>query len=146
MIEKIICAPLGMTSTVQHLSAVQKQHFVTVYNEDGKMTSPWNFNTLAACGALRSTVNDLLAYIKANIVKNSTKLSKAFVLTHQITFNKDAKLGLAWHAIVIDGVEYYFHDGGTYGSSSFLAFNVEKNIAVVVLSNSAVTPPNWAAI
>jgi CubicO group peptidase (beta-lactamase class C family) len=138
MVEEIICAPLGMQNTIQHLSLAQKQRFVTVYNEDGEMTSPWSFNTLAPCGALRSTVNDLLLYIKANIVKSNTKLSNALVLTHQITFNKDAKLGLAWHTIVVNGVEYYFHDGGTYGSSSFLAFNIEKDVAVVVLSNSAV--------
>jgi hypothetical protein len=72
------------------------------------------------------------------MVKNNTRLSKAFELTHQTTFNKDAKLGLAWHTIVINNVEYYFHDGGTYGCSSFLAFNIEKNIAVIVLSNSGV--------
>lgn len=137
MVEEMICKPLDMQNTVQQLSPAQKQRFVTVYNEDGKMTTPWSFNTLAPCGALRSTVNDLLAYIKANIVKNNTKLSKALELTHRITFNNDAKLGLGWHTIVVDGVEYYFHDGGTYGSSSFLAFNIEKDIAVVVLSNSA---------
>ncbi|HTD40347.1 MAG TPA: serine hydrolase domain-containing protein [Mucilaginibacter sp.] len=128
MVEETICTPLGMQSTAQHLSPVLKQRFVTVYNEEGKVTSPWSFNTLAPCGALRSTVNDLLLYVKANIVKNNTKLSKAFELTHQITFNKDAKLGLGWHTIVVGGVEYYFHDGGTYGSSSFLAFNIEKDM------------------
>jgi CubicO group peptidase (beta-lactamase class C family) len=138
MVKEIICTPLGMQSTAQQLSPALKPRFVTVYNADGKVTSPWSFSALAACGALRSTVNDLLLYVKANMVKNNTGLSKAFELTHQTTFNKDAKLGLAWHTIVINNVEYYFHDGGTYGCSSFLAFNVEKDIAVIVLSNSAV--------
>lgn len=138
MAKEIICTPLNMQSTAQHLSYNQKQHFVTVYNEDGKATSPWSFNTLAPCGALRSSVNDLLLYVKANMTKTNTMLSNAFELTHKITFNKDAKLGLGWHTIVVNGVEYYFHDGGTYGCSSFLAFNIEKNIAVIVLSNSGV--------
>ncbi|HTK18792.1 MAG TPA: serine hydrolase domain-containing protein [Mucilaginibacter sp.] len=136
MVKEIICTPLDMQNTAQHLSYNQKQRFVTVYNEDGKSTPPWTFNTLAPCGALRSTINDLLLYVRANMSKSDTKLSKAFGLTHQITFNKDAKLGLAWHIITADGVEYYFHDGGTYGCSSFMAFNSEKNIAVVILSNS----------
>ena len=139
MVKEVICTPLVMQSTAQHLSYNQKQHFVTVYNEDGKVTSPWSFNTLAPCGALRSTVSDLLLYVKANMTKSDTRLSKAFDLTHQVTFNKDAKLGLAWHIIVANGVEYYFHDGGTYGCSSFLAFNIEKGIAVIVLSNSGVS-------
>ncbi|MDO3626511.1 serine hydrolase [Mucilaginibacter sp. BT774] len=138
MVKEVICTPLVMQSTAQHLSYNQKQHFVTVYNEDGKATSPWSFNTLAPCGALRSTVNDLLLYVKANMTKSDTRLSKAFDLAHQVTFNKDAKLGLAWHIIVANGVEYYFHDGGTYGCNSFMAFNIEKGLAVVVLSNSAI--------
>src|SRR6202007_472305 len=109
---------------------------VKVYNEEGKETPAWSFGILASCGALRSTVNDLLIYAKANTAPNDTELSKAFELTHQITFSKDTKLGLAWHIIVVNNVEYYFHNGGTYGSSSFLAFNTEKNIAVVILSNA----------
>ena len=136
MVQKIICDPLNMQSTRQHLNPVQKQRFVKVYNEEGKETSAWNFNVLAPCGALRSTVNDLLIYVKANMTKDDTRLSKAFDLTHQITFNKGIKLGLAWHIIVVNNVEYYFHNGGTYGCSSFLAFNTEKNIAVVILSNA----------
>jgi CubicO group peptidase (beta-lactamase class C family) len=136
MVQEIICDPLNMQSTRQHLNPVQRQRFVKVYNEEGKETSPWSFSALAPCGALRSTVNDLLIYVKANMTKDDTKLSKAFDLTHQITFNKGVKLGLAWHIILVNNVEYYFHNGGTYGSSSFLAFNTEKNIAVVILSNA----------
>lgn len=136
MVEDIICKPLGMQSTAQHLSAALKQRFVTVYNEDGSATPAWNFNALAPCGALRSTMNDLLIYARANMIKSDTRLSKAFELTHQVTFSKDAKLGLGWHIIVVNNVEYYFHNGGTYGCSSYLAFNAEKNIAIVILSNS----------
>jgi CubicO group peptidase (beta-lactamase class C family) len=137
MVQEIICAPLEMQSTAQHLNPALKQRLVSVYNQDGKVTSLWNFNALAACGALRSTVNDLLIYAKANMLKSDSKLSEALQLTHEITFNKDAKLGLAWHTIIINNVEYFFHDGGTYGCSSFMAFNAEKNMAVIVLSNSA---------
>ncbi|MDB5135990.1 MAG: beta-lactamase family protein [Mucilaginibacter sp.] len=138
MVEEIICTPLGMKSTAQHLNPALKQRFVTVYNEEGKATPAWNFSALAACVALRSTVNDLLIYTKANMTKGDTKLSRAFELTHQITFNKDAKLGLGWHIIVVNNVDYIFHNGGTYGCSSFLAFNADKNIAIVVLSNAGV--------
>ncbi|HTD98980.1 MAG TPA: serine hydrolase domain-containing protein [Mucilaginibacter sp.] len=139
MVEEIICTPLGMKSTTQHLSPALKQRMVTVYNEDGKATSLWDFAALAPCGALRSTLNDMLIYAKANITNGNTKLEKAFELTHRITFDKDAKLGLGWHIIMVNGVEYIFHNGGTYGSNSFLAFNPEKNIAVIVLSNSGLS-------
>jgi CubicO group peptidase (beta-lactamase class C family) len=136
MVEQIICQPLGLKGTAQNLSPVLSQRFVKVYNESGKETSPWHFDALASCGTLKSTVNNLLTYAKANMEPGNTKLSKAFQLTHQVTYTqKDLKLGLAWHIIVINNVEYYFHNGGTYGCSSFLVFNPEKKLAVVVLSN-----------
>ena len=136
MVKEVICNPLGMQNTEQHLTIAQRQSFVTVYNEDGKATSPWSFQVLAACGALRSTLEDMLLYLKANMNQTPTELSQAIGLTHKITYNKDIKLGLGWHMIVVNGVEYYFHDGATYGCSSFLAFNADKKLGIVVLSNS----------
>ncbi|MDB5149932.1 MAG: class beta-lactamase-related serine hydrolase [Mucilaginibacter sp.] len=137
MIQEVICNPLGMKNTIQHLSALQLPHFTKVYSQYGDATVAWDFDALAACGALHSTINDLLIYAKANMINGTDKLSKAFDLTHQITYSKDAKIALGWHIILVDGVEYIFHNGGTYGSSSFLAFNADKKLAVVVLSNAA---------
>ncbi|SDS29832.1 CubicO group peptidase, beta-lactamase class C family [Mucilaginibacter mallensis] len=142
LVAEIITGPLAMSSTEQRLTPLLAQRFATVYNEEGKPTPAWNFDAFAPCGALRSTVNNLLVYAKANMVKNDTKLSKAFELTHQITFNKGVKIGLGWHIITVNNVDYYFHNGGTYGSSSFLAFNAEKNIAIVVLSNCGESTDN----
>jgi len=136
MVQQIITQPLNMQSTAQTLNLKQQNKFVKVYNESGKETSPWHFDVLAPCGSLKSTVNDLLTYVKAEMTPTDTKLSKAMELTHQVTHTqKDLKLGLAWHIIVINNVAYYFHNGGTYGCSSFLVFNPEKKLAVVVLSN-----------
>ncbi|HEY2581917.1 MAG TPA: serine hydrolase domain-containing protein [Mucilaginibacter sp.] len=136
MVIDVICKPLGMYSTDQYLNPLLSPRFVQVYNTYGQQTEAWDFDVLAPCGALRSTVNDLLIYAKANLHPGTDTLSKAIALTHKITFNKDVKIGLAWHIITVNGVDYYFHNGGTNGSSSFLAFNSKKNIAVVVLSNA----------
>ncbi|MDB5087915.1 MAG: CubicO group peptidase beta-lactamase class family, partial [Mucilaginibacter sp.] len=136
MITEIITKPLGMLSTAQYLNPLISPRFVSVYNSDGNPTLAWDFDVLAPCGALRSTVNDLLRYAKANMHPGADSLSKAIELTHHITFTKDIKIGLGWHVIPVNGISYYFHNGGTYGSNSFLAFNAEKNIAIVVLSNA----------
>ncbi len=136
MVREIICKPLGMFSTDQYLNPLLTPRFVQVYNAQGQPTPPWDFDVLAACGALRSTMNDMLTYAKANLHPGTDPLSKAIRLTHYITFTKDVKIAMAWHIITVNGVDYIFHNGGTNGSSSFLAFNTEKNIAVVVLSNA----------
>ncbi|HVS92979.1 MAG TPA: serine hydrolase domain-containing protein [Mucilaginibacter sp.] len=136
MVEQVICHPLGMQSTVQTVTPALQKRFAKVYNEDGQETPPWHFNVLAPCGALHSTVNNMLAYARANMTPAPTAVSKALQLTHQVTYTqKDLKLGLGWHIIIINNVQYYFHDGGTYGSSSFLVFNPQKKLAVIVLSN-----------
>ncbi len=122
---------------MQHLYPMIATRFTTVYDDAGDPTPAWDFDILAPCGSLRSSVNDLLMYAESNMTPGSSKLAKAFELTHQITFSGDATVGLAWHIITVNGVNYIFHNGGTYGSSSFLAFNTEKNVAVIVLSNAA---------
>ncbi|MDB4921147.1 serine hydrolase [Mucilaginibacter sp.] len=136
MVTTVITRPLGMLSTAQYLNPLLSPRFVSVYNSDGNPTIAWDFDVLAPCGALRSTVNDLLRYAKANMHPGADSLSKAIELTHHITFTKDVKIGLGWHVIPVNGISYYFHNGGTYGSNSFLAFNADKNIAIVVLSNA----------
>ncbi|HTH82620.1 MAG TPA: serine hydrolase domain-containing protein [Mucilaginibacter sp.] len=138
LVEEIICKPLGMNTTVQHLYPMISTRMTSVYNETGKETPVWDFNVLVAHGGLKSTIDDMLLYAKANMYKSNTKLSKAFELAHQVTFagGENFKLCLGWHIIDIDGVNYYYHNGGTYGSSSYLAYNTEKNLAVIVLSNA----------
>ena len=136
MVNQIITRPLGMLSTAQYLNPLLSPRFVSVYNSNGQPTLAWDFDVLAPCGALRSTVNDLLRYANANMHPRADSLSKAIELTHRITFTKDVKIGLGWHVIPVNGVSYYFHNGGTYGSNSFMAFNAEKNVAIVVLSNA----------
>ncbi|MDB5006980.1 MAG: ampC 1 [Mucilaginibacter sp.] len=137
VVTTLICRPLGMRSTAQYLNPLLFPRFAQVYNINGEPTPAWDFDVLAPCGALRSTVNDLLIYAKANMNTGTDELSKAIELTHHVTFTKDVKIGLAWHIIIVNGVNYYFHNGGTNGSSSFLAFNPEKKLAVVILSNAA---------
>jgi CubicO group peptidase (beta-lactamase class C family) len=144
MVTEIITKPLGMGSTIQYLTPAIAPRFVTVYNEDGRETPAWDCAVLAPCVALKSSVHDLLLYANANMLNGKSKLSKAFALTHKITYNKDIKLGLAWHIITVNGVDYYFHNGGTYGSSSYLAFNIERRIAVIVLSNCGESVDNVA--
>ena len=103
-----ITQPLQMSSTVQYITPLLKPRFVSVYNEDGKQTEAWDFSALAPCGSLKSTVNNLLVYAKANMVKSNTRLSKAFELTHQVTFDKSIAHGV--YHLEINGPVNYRND------------------------------------
>ncbi|WP_084528818.1 serine hydrolase [Pedobacter caeni] len=138
LVKKLITVPLHMHNTSQRLTPQQNKQFVKVYDADGDEIQPWDFNALAGCGSLRSTVNDLLLYAKANIKSDYVPLSNSFTLTHKVTYSKDPVVCLGWHLFQEDGASYYWHNGGTGGSRSYLILNTEKKIAVVVLSNSNV--------
>jgi CubicO group peptidase (beta-lactamase class C family) len=139
LLTEIICKPLGLKSTVQHVSPLLSARFAPVYDENAVQTPAWDFDALAACGSIRSDITDLLLYTKANMIPANSKLSKAFELTHQITLQTEPQVGLGWHIIKADGISYYFHNGGTGGSRSFLAYNAEKRLAVILLSNADVS-------
>jgi CubicO group peptidase (beta-lactamase class C family) len=136
LVVEIISKPLAMKNTTQRLSTQAAANLATLYDEEARKTVPWDFDALAACGSLKSTVTDLLLYAKANMIKADNKLSQAFELTHQVTFAADTPVGLGWHIIKVEGISYVYHNGQTSGSSSFLAYNREKNIALVILSNA----------
>lgn len=138
MVREVVCEPLKMNSTVQHLSNEQKEHFVTEYNEDGKPTATWDFDALAGAGALHSSVHDLLLYAKKELQPGSGKLAEAIKLTHRITNVKTLPVGLAWHGGGINGTKYLWHNGGTYGARSHISFVPGKGVAVVVLSNCGI--------
>jgi CubicO group peptidase (beta-lactamase class C family) len=139
LVKEFITVPVQMARTSQRLTPQELKRFVEVYDANGDVTKAWDFSALAGCGSLRSTVNDLLLYANANIKSDNAPLSRSFALTHKVTFSKGPVVALGWHLLELDGANYYWHNGGTGGCRSYLIFNTEKKIAVVVLSNSNVS-------
>lgn len=142
MVKQVITVPLRMNQTVQNLSVDERARFTAVYNEKGMETSDWNFQAFAGAGCLHSSVDDLLKYAAANMANDDNALFKAMSLTHEPTL-KPGNIGMGWH---FGGGRnaWLWHNGGTGGSSSFMAFNPEKKLAVVVLSNAAISVDDLA--
>ena len=144
LVKEIITKPLKMTRTFQKLTPGLSGDFVKVYGPDAVEAKAWDFDALAGCGALKSTVNDLLIYAKNNITTGDAGLSKAFQLSQEVTFSKEARIALGWHLLQAGAEVYYWHNGGTGGSRSFLAFNIKKKTAIVLLFNSLAEPDGVA--
>lgn len=138
LLEERITKPLKMKHTFIFIPSRQAPEFAQGYNEKGEATSGWDLNTLTGAGGIRSTVNDLVKYINAQMIKAPEKLQKAIDLTHQITFEKGQTIiGLGWHTAKIKNQTIFQHSGGTGGFRTFVAFDKENKTGVVVLSNSA---------
>jgi CubicO group peptidase (beta-lactamase class C family) len=136
---EIICTPLGMNDTREFIRKSDSSRFAKGYTEEGKYNSQWDFKALAPAGSIRSTASDLLIYAKANLSEAPNSLEKAIQLTHVKTFSDgNNKTALGWHYIKPGKDEVLFHNGGTGGFRSYLAINLEKKFAVVVLSNTSI--------
>ena len=130
----VLCKPIGMTDTSICLNEDQQKRFATPYSSDLNPVSPWDFTTLAGCGGIRSTCNNMIKFIKANIKDDNEALTQTLRMSHKIHHNDGMAIGLAWH-ILQDGTRW--HNGGTGGFHSWIGIFPEKNSGIVVLANTS---------
>ena len=133
-----ICKPLGMRDTKITLSDADRARLAQGHDFAGFALPPWDFDALAGCGAIRSTADDMLTYVAANLglVDAPHPLREALRLTHERQAAVDARddIALGWHVGKRTGARW--HNGQTGGYHSFVAFVPEKKVGVVVLSNT----------
>lgn len=133
-----ICKLLKLQNTKITLESADNQYFAKGYDESGKTASAWDLNALAGAGGIRSTANDMAKYVEANIGKAPKQLQEAMDLTQKNTFTQGQNVvGLGWHFSTRKGHTIIQHSGGTGGFRSFVGFDKERQMGVVVLSNSA---------
>jgi len=138
LVTQRLCRPLGMTNTSITLSAAAKKRLAIGHNKVGLAVSNWDIPTLAGAGALRSTVNDMLKFVAANLTLSNTDLKAAMesAQSPRRDVSKGMKLGLGWHIATSYGAELVWHNGATGGYHSFIGFDKKRQRGVVVLSNS----------
>lgn len=137
LVQDTICKPLKMTDTTMTLSAEQNKRLLPGHEASGKPTGNWNFQVLAPTGGLRSTADDMLLFLEAHIKGVTEPLDGQLKLAEQVHHKGSPhNMGLAWHITEFSlGLTAHWHNGGTGGYSSFLAYNKEKQCGVVLLIN-----------
>jgi CubicO group peptidase (beta-lactamase class C family) len=141
LIKEKICAPLGMPNTGMKLNEAQAKLMAKGYNTSGKETPYWDLGDLCAAGGLRSNPVDMMHYLEQNMEEKD----EALKLSHQPTFTDGNTIGMAWHVMKNrQGNTMVWHNGATFGFSSFTAFIKEKNCGVFILSNSGTTVDHLA--
>jgi len=140
LVRRRILEPLGMTSTAITLSDEQKQRLATGYNTGLEPTNLWDLDALAGAGALRSTANDILKFLAANMGLTDSPLKSAMARmqsVHRETGLADLEVLMAWHEWHKYGRDIVWHDGGTGGYHSWAGFDPAGKTAAVVLCNTA---------
>jgi CubicO group peptidase (beta-lactamase class C family) len=132
--------PLDMTSTGFALAPALASRLASPHSSAFRLapTPAWDFTeAFAGAGALRSTANDLLTFLSANLGYTKTPLSAAMarMATGRGGGRDNARIGLAWNIEAADGVEIVWHGGASYGSRAFAGYEAKSRVGVVVLSN-----------
>ena len=134
-----ITDPLGMTSTSIALTPAMRGRLAQGHSATLQPVDNWDLPTLAGAGALRSTANDLLAFVAANLglVKTSLAPAMASMLEpRQPTGMPAVEIALGWHVSSVHGKTIVWHNGGTGGYRTFIGFDPAARAGVAVLSNA----------
>ncbi|HLQ79104.1 MAG TPA: serine hydrolase [Terriglobia bacterium] len=141
LVQSRITGPLGMKSTGIVLNSEMKARLAVGHGYGLEPTPNWDMGALGAAGALRSTANDLLTFLSANLGYTKTPLSQAMAAMVKDRRDRDrGTIGLAWFFDFRNGVEIISHSGSTGGYLSFIGYEPRARIGVVVLSNSGTGP------
>ncbi|NKB69275.1 MAG: serine hydrolase [Candidatus Latescibacteria bacterium] len=135
-----IAAPLDLADTRIGLGPDLRARLAPGHDLGGQPVPNWDIPSLAGAGALRSTTNDLLDFLAANMGLQQTPLAAAFDSTHVAQASAGSgnmDIGLGWHILKGPGYLIHWHNGGTGGYRTFAGFRQDLQLGIVVLSNTA---------
>jgi len=136
-----ICAPLGLEDTRILLNTSMRERLAQGHLSNLKPTSNWDFPTLPGAGALRSTANDLVKFVRANRLSGTGAPLRAamdmLLQTRRPTDIPDTEISLGWFIRTRYNDEMIWKIGRTGGYTAFAGFSNRLKSGAVVLSNSA---------
>jgi|CXWL01.1.fsa_nt_gi CubicO group peptidase (beta-lactamase class C family) len=104
----------------------------------GKPADYWKFDCLAGAGAIKSSAADILKYLDAHFEYKNENFS---TVVHKITqpvkpVATNMQICYGWHTFEDLKHRVFWHNGGTYGFSTFAAFEPRTKMSVILASNS----------
>ena len=160
LLQEYITKPFHLNDTTVQLT----DKLLPGYDRKGKITPHWTFDALAGCGALHSTLGDVLSFGVAHLRAarqsqvstppddaTTTPLDRAMQMCHKQHFviedseSVELSVGLGWirekyKNLGSGDLTILWHNGQTYGFASFLGWEPQTGAVVVVLSNSPSVP------
>ena len=97
-------------------------------------------NIFRGTGSLISSMEDQLIYLKANMGLVPSPLDSAITMVHPSWAGNQELTGLGWNKKDLAGMHIITKNGGNGGYGSFMGFDKEEKIGVVVLANSSLNP------
>ena len=142
-LQKNLLQPLGLQDTRVRLYTSDAARVAQGYGDFFELFPFWDLNVLSPAGVLKSTVNDLIKYMRFNMGNWNSDLGRAAALAQTpraTTESEGVAIGLAWEVMPFGNYQITTHSGATGGFRAQLAFDREKRVGVTVLSNTSMTP------
>jgi CubicO group peptidase (beta-lactamase class C family) len=149
LLKEKILDPLGMSHTFTGMpNGTQKRLYLYGHTNNGVGMPHQDFNALTPAVGVRSSVPDLMVFLKANMMVPSTPLSYGLLETqhprlYTNPFNMNYMVGWGWIIMPLNERDkkntqkVWWQCGERGGFSSFTGFIKDNNIGVIILSNSA---------
>ncbi|NQX77790.1 serine hydrolase domain-containing protein [Gilvibacter sp.] len=137
LVEKYVEQPLALQSTF--VSVPQNRlHDIALPRKNSAQVPLIALADSEGTGALKSSVMDVLKFLSALNDPQHEKLRKIACKALRKPFDSEplSALGLGWGLFNIGNDLVYWKNGGTYGSGSIVIMCPEKQISVVLLTNS----------
>ena len=134
-----VLGPLGMTSTTITLTPDEQARLTAGHDSYLRPVANWDLPTLAGAGALRSTANDLMSFLAAEMGLTSSPLQADMADTLAVrrpTGTPEMEQALGWEVLHLPNADIVQHNGGTGGYHTLVAFNPKTKVGVVVLTNA----------
>lgn len=133
LLQQYILGPFGMRASKPVRGGRKAQGYL-----DAQKQPFWNMNALAPAGALQCSANEMLSYLQRMSVPKSGSEQTIIKQLLQPTAALSPTINIcrAWHTFEQKGKPtIYWHNGGTYGFSTFAAFVKETGQSVIVVVN-----------
>jgi serine-type D-Ala-D-Ala carboxypeptidase/endopeptidase len=140
LLSERILHPLRMEDTGIDLSPALLTRMARGHSAGGESVKNWDLPTLAGAGGLRSTADDMMKFMEAQLAASGDGVLHSLRMSRAIQREGEwatPAMALGWHVRKRDGVEIAWHNGETGGYHSYAAIDAYSKAAVVVLTNTA---------
>lgn len=150
LVTKRIFNSLEMNNTSLFINDSQDTNMTLGYSSNFELMYNFDANDIfQGAGFIKSSLNDMMRYLKANLALMNNDLKDAIELTQQshfavgrVTYDDrpdevfDLMIGLGWHIHKSsDGRTYFWHGGSTNGHTAYIGFDKSTLTGAVILCN-----------
>ncbi|MGK5083233.1 serine hydrolase domain-containing protein [Bdellovibrionota bacterium FG-1] len=152
LVKRTIFAPLAMTGSYFQVPENELGRFsqgsIIIDNNPAAAVPRWDLyaTALSPAGGIRSTIDDMVKYARANLIPESTPLAETVKLSQKPLFSVSPELSIGMNWLIDLESDVVWHNGATGGFNSVIALSKKRNQAIIAMSDTAiyVTGPQGA--